>query len=163
MPTGGADIRRMTWADIRDTDIRVVQGKTGERLVIPIHPDLGCVLKAHPREHHVIITTAFGKPFTEKGYGQWMAKAIERAGLPKRCVTHGLRKAGARRLAEHGATAKEIAAITGHRTLKEISRYTADADQQSLARAAINRLPERMQKEIGNPSVDVCQFGEKSK
>jgi integrase len=162
IPDSG-DIRRMTWADITDTAVRVVQGKTGERLVIPIHAELGCVLKAHPREHHIIIATAFGKPFTEKGYGQWMAKAIERAGLPKRCVTHGLRKAGARRLAEHGATAKEIAAITGHRTLKEISRYTADGDQQSLARAAISRLPERMQKKIGNPSVEVCQFGEKSK
>jgi D-alanyl-D-alanine carboxypeptidase/D-alanyl-D-alanine-endopeptidase (penicillin-binding protein 4) len=30
-----------------------------------------------------------------------------------------------RRLAEHGATTKEIAAVSGHRTLAEIERYTA--------------------------------------
>lgn len=143
-----------------DDIVAVGQGKTGERLVIPIHPELRMTLKAHSRAHHVIIATAFGRPFTEKGYGQWMAKAIERAGLPSECVTHGLRKAGARRLAEHGATAKEIAAITGHRTLKEVARYTADADQTKLAQAAIARLPERNQKEIGKPSGQVCQPAE---
>ena len=147
------DVRQMTWADATGDAIRVVQGKTGERLTIPIHPELRRVLNAHPRKHHLIIATAFGRPFTEKGYGQWMAKAIERADLPAECVTHGLRKAGARRLAEHGATAKEIAAITGHRTLKEVSRYTADADQTRLAQAAIARLPERNQKKIGKPSA----------
>lgn len=140
------DVRQMTWADATGDVIRAVQGKTGERLVIPIHPELRTALKAHPREHHVIIATAFGRPFTEKSYGQWMAKAIERAGLPSECVTHGLWKAGARRLAEHGATAKEIAASTGHRTLKEVARYTADADQTTLAQAAIARLPERNRK-----------------
>jgi enterobacteria phage integrase len=153
----------MTWADVTGDAIRVVQGKTGERLTIEIHPELRRALNAHPREHHVIIATAFGRPFTEKGYGQWMAKAIERAGLPAECVTHGLRKAAARNLAEHGATAKEIAAITGHRTLKEVSRYTADADQTKLAKAAIARLPERNRKEIGKPSGQVCQPGGKLK
>ena len=38
-------------------------------------------------------------------------------------MTHGLRKAAARRLAEAGCTEKQIAAITGHTTLKEIARY----------------------------------------
>jgi integrase len=83
--------------------------------------------------------------------------------LPRECVTHGLRKAGARRLAEHGATAKEIAAVTGHRTLKEVARYTAAADQLRLARAAIGRLQERKQKKNGNPSEQVCQIKEKYK
>ncbi len=45
-----------------------------------------------------------------------------------------------RRLAESGSSAKEIAAISGHRTLKEIERYTAAADQVRLSKAAIAKL-----------------------
>ncbi|WP_442859439.1 tyrosine-type recombinase/integrase [Bosea sp. Tri-49] len=53
-----------------------------------------------------------------------MADAIDAAGLPERCVTHGIRKAAARRLAEAGCTAHEIASITGHKSLNEVQRYT---------------------------------------
>jgi Phage integrase family len=60
--------------------------------------------------------------------------------LPHRCVTHGLRKAAARRLAEAGCTANEIASITGHSTLQEVSRYTKAAEQRMLAKTAIKRL-----------------------
>jgi integrase len=60
--------------------------------------------------------------------------------LPPRCVPHGLRKAIMRRLAEHGSSAKEIASISGHRTLKEIERYTASADQVRLSKAAMAKL-----------------------
>ena len=65
------------------------------------------------------------------------------AGLPDRCVTHGLRKAAARRLAETGCTVNEIAAITGHSTLVEVSRYTKAADQVHLAQTAIDRMTAR--------------------
>jgi hypothetical protein len=42
-------------------------------------------------------------------------------------------------LAEAGGTEHEIAAITGHASLREIARYTKAADQQRLARAAMER------------------------
>jgi integrase len=45
----------------------------------------------------------------------------------------------ARRLAESGATEKQIAAITGHKTLAEVQRYTRAADQESLARQAVEK------------------------
>ncbi|MFX6357469.1 tyrosine-type recombinase/integrase, partial [Acinetobacter baumannii] len=57
----------------------------------------------------------------------------------ERCKAHGLRKAAARRLAEAGCSASEIAAITGHKTLAEVERYTRAADQERLARQAIQR------------------------
>ena len=69
-----------------------------------------------------------------------MAEKIGQAGLPDRCVTHGLRKAAARRLAEAGCSANEIASITGHVTLEEVARYTKAAEQKKLARAAMARL-----------------------
>ncbi len=67
------------------------------------------------------------------------SNAIAAAGLPPRCKAHGLRKAAARRLAEAGATSKQIAAVTGHKTLSEIERYTRAAEQAELARQAIDR------------------------
>ena len=70
-----------------------------------------------------------------------MAEKIDAAGLPARCVTHGLRKAAARRLAEAGCSANEIASITGHVTLEEVARYTRAADQKKLAREAMSKLP----------------------
>ena len=61
------------------------------------------------------------------------------AGLPH-CCAHGLRKAAARRLAEAGCTEHEIAAITGHASLREIARYTKAADQVRLAVAAMDKM-----------------------
>jgi integrase len=61
------------------------------------------------------------------------------AGLPH-CTFHGLRKAAVRRLAEHGCTPHEIAAITGHATLKEIERYAKAASRKRLAESAMNKV-----------------------
>jgi hypothetical protein len=92
-----------------------------------------------------------------------MADKIGKAGLPERCVTHGLRKAAARRLAEAGCSANEIASITGHVTLEEVARYTKAAEQKKLARAAIGRLPggEGRGIEFPNPEDRFGKEGEK--
>jgi site-specific recombinase XerD len=86
-----------------------------------------------------ILATAYGKPFSVKGFGQMVSTAIREAGLPRRCKPHGLRKAAARRLAEAGCSASEIVAVTGHKTLAEVERYTRAAEQERLARQAIKR------------------------
>jgi len=88
-----------------------------------------------------IITDARGRPL--RRLTKLIAVAAKRAGLPARCVAHGLRKAAVRRLAESGGTTKEIAAVSGHRSLAEIERYTARADQAGLARSAIAKLPDK--------------------
>ena len=91
----------------------------------------------------LMLTTSFGKEFSDKGFSNYMAERIGQANLPDRCVTHGLRKAAARCLAEAGCSSKEIASITGHTTLKEIERYTKAAEQRKLAVSAMARLPLR--------------------
>ena len=140
--------------DISRDAIQVVQEKTdqeerGEKLVIPIHPALRRELRAQITGHFALQTTEFGKPFIVKGFSNFMSKAIRGAGLPRRCVLHGLRKAAARRLAEAGCSSKEIGAITGHKSLEEIERYTRKADQVRLAQAAMEKqklsLPQRKQ------------------
>ena len=42
-------------------------------------------------------------------------------------------------MAEAGRTEKQIAAVSGHKTLHEVQRYTASADQRRLARDAPNK------------------------
>jgi integrase len=138
-----ADVARMAWSDVAGDAISVVQAKTGVRLTIQLHPQLSTALRAWPRKHMIILTTAFNRPFSIAGYGNMMAHAIAAAGLPDRCVLHGLRKAAARRLAEAGCTEKEIAAVTGHTTLKEVARYTRAADQKRLAAGAVAKLVEQ--------------------
>ena len=133
----------MAWADVEGGSIQVVRGKTGAKLSVPPHPDLADALSSWPHRGERIPVTRFGKPFTSNEFGNFMADKIALAGLPDRCVTHGLRKAAARLLAEAGCTANEIAAITGHRTLVEVSRYTKAADQGHLAQTAIDRLTAR--------------------
>ena len=107
------------------------KGTTNE-LMIPIHPALARALKAGPvvgMQH--LITDARGRPL--RGLTGLLETAAERAGLPSHCVAHGLRKAALRRIAEHGGTTKEIAAVSGHRSLSEIEHYTRAADQVRLA------------------------------
>jgi len=147
-----SDVARMAWSDIVGNAINVVQAKTGARLTIPLHPNLIAALRAWPRNNVVMLTTAFNKPFTYAGYGNMMADAIAAAGLPDRCVLHGLRKAAARRLAEAGCTEKEIAAVTGHTTLKEVARYTRAADQKRLAAGAVAKLTEQKPDKNSQPS-----------
>jgi integrase len=86
------------------------------------------------------LTTKHGKPFTAAGFGNWFSECVKEAGLPKNCAAHGLRKAAARRLAEAGCSPSQIAAITGHRTLKEVARYTAAASQVALADDAMKAI-----------------------
>jgi integrase len=54
-----------------------------------------------------------------------------------------MRKAAARRLADAGCTPHQIMAITGHRSLKEVTRYTRAAEQRRLAQAAMARLQQQ--------------------
>jgi integrase len=140
-----SDVHRMTWPDVTESAIRVVQQKTGTKLQIPLHPALLAVLAVTNRDHVTILNTEYGKPFTVDGFGGFMRNAIAAAGLPLDCQPHGLRKAAGRRLAEAGCTAHEIMAVLGHRTLSEAERYTRDADQARLATEALAKLQARKQ------------------
>ena len=80
------------------------------------------------------------RPFPGHSFTAWFRKHCDDAGLPKRCVVHGLRKAAGRKLAEAGCTAHEIMAILGHTSLREAERYTKDFNRAKLARSGMARL-----------------------
>jgi integrase len=134
------DVVKMRRSELSDGLIGVIQEKTGAELSIPLHPALLAAIKAAPAKGVTLIGDLNGRPIKRATLTLIMKKAVESAGLPTRCVAHGLRKAIMRRLAESGSSAKEIAAISGHRTLKEIERYTAAADQVRLSKGAMAKL-----------------------
>jgi len=134
-----ADVRQMTRAQFSGDYIKVRQQKTGEWLDIPVSSGLNQSLRLVPSDQFVLLMTSFGRPFTEKGFSNYVSKAADTAGMPH-CSAHGLRKASARRLAEAGCSASEIMSITGHRTLQEVTRYTARANQKMLATSAAAKL-----------------------
>jgi integrase len=132
------DLVRMGRQHIRDGVIAVRQQKTGAELAIPVHPHLRAVLDAMPSGNLTFLVTKSGKPFTGKDLSEQFRVWCDAAKLPH-CSAHGLRYAACRRLAEAGCSANEIAAISGHTTLREVERYTRAADQARLARAAMKR------------------------
>ena len=133
-----SDVVRMGRQHIRDGVIEVKQAKTGAELSLPVHPTLAAIIAETPSDHLTFLTTQFGQPFKAAGFGNWFRERCDEVGL-KRCSAHGLRKAAARRLAEAGCTEHEIAAITGHASLREVARYTKAADQKRLAVAAMEK------------------------
>jgi integrase len=137
------DVIRMGRQHIREKYLHVVQQKTGMVLDIPVLEPLAEILFTAPPNHMTFLITATGKPFSAQGFTAWFRGTIREADLPVGLSAHGLRKAMCRRLAEAGASANRIAAISGHTTLNEVSRYTKGADQKRLAADAMDLLKTR--------------------
>lgn len=135
-----SDVVKIGRQHIRDGVLTLRQKKTHTPLEIPVHPVLAEIIAATPSDHLMLLTTSFGKPFTEKGFGGWFRKQCNAAGVPAECSAHGLRKAACRRLAEAGCSANVIASISGHASLREVERYTKAADQARMARQAMTAI-----------------------
>lgn len=131
------DVAKMKRADIVKNRIHVVQEKKGYKLAILIHEDLKRSLHAYGVKGQHLVGRLDGKPMIADNLSKVVALAAEKAGLPERCVCHGIRKARLRLLAEKGASAKVLAALAGHKSLKEVARYTEAADQDHLTDAAV--------------------------
>jgi integrase len=134
-----SDVHRITWADIENGEIHIIQKKTGRELYLPVLPELEAVLAGHARKDGPILLNAYGKPYTAAGLGIRMRQWKRAAGLDG-CSLHGLRKCMGASLAEAGATAKEIMDVLGHKTLSESENYIRSAQQRILAKSGMGRL-----------------------
>lgn len=138
------DAVRLGPQHLKDGRLRFTQAKNENRspvqIDIPVHPDLAAIIEATPLVGHAtFLVTDYGKPFSAAGFGNKFRQWCTEAGLPH-CSAHGLRKATATRLAESGATAHEIQAITGHQTLELVELYTREARKSGLADRAMKKL-----------------------
>ena len=74
----------------------------------------------------------------KESFGIWFRRACNAAGCPG--SAHGLRKAGATRAAENGATVAQLRALFGWRKDQMPALYTKSADTTRLAMEAASKL-----------------------
>ena len=114
-------------------------GRAPKERCLPILPELRRAIDAAKSGHLAYLVTQFGKPFSAPGFGNWFRRRCNEAGLTG-CSAHGLRKAGAVRAAEAGATTKQLMAIFGWRSAKMADRYTLEADKTKLVMQSMHLL-----------------------
>jgi integrase len=123
---------------IRDGVISLRTEKTGAQVFIPIRPELAAIIDQTPSNGLAFIATPSGKPMTKESFGNWFKDACKAAGVPG--SAHGLRKLGATRLANSGATSHELQAVFGWESSRMAEVYTKDADRARLAKQAMSKL-----------------------
>jgi site-specific recombinase XerD len=149
------DVVRMGRQHIRNGMMSMGRQKTGVPFNVEIMPSLQCAIDAMPASNHLtFLVTAQGNPFTAAGFGNWFRDMCHVAGLPKRCTSHGLRKAAATYLAEQGATDHQLMAWFGWTSISQAQVYTKAANRKLMARGAAKLITGTG---IGSPPDPVSQ------
>ena len=120
----------LTRANIREGRITLHRAKTSVAVDLPLLPELEHELAVLPSTQMVLLARNDG----ETGYAVESFRILFRcneAGVPG--SAHGLCNAGARRLAQVGATEFEVMSFIGHASAREASRYVAAANRARLA------------------------------
>lgn len=134
-----ADVVRMGRQHVRNNVLTITQQKTGQQVSIPLHPDLKRVLDSLPNDNLTFLVSDRGGPLKPESFTNWFKRMVQDAGLSG-LSPHGLRKATCRMLAESGCTPHQIMAISGHKTLSEVTRYTVAASRTQLSEDAMASL-----------------------
>lgn len=129
------DAARVGPQHVIDGSIVLDTAKTGQRVSIRILPPLARSIAATPHGATSFITREDGKPMVKEGFGNWFGETCRAAGVPG--SAHGLRKAMAVRLAEAGASDREMGAILGNQMA---ALYSRKASVPRLSDAAMERL-----------------------
>ena len=135
------DLLRLPWSAYDGKTIRLAQGKTGRRVVIPVGAPLKAMLDATPKRGPLIIVNTRGIPWSSNGFHSSWRKACVAAAV-NGVTFHDLRGTAVLRLFLAGCTEAEVATITGH-SLGEV-RAILDAHyfsrDEALGRSAITKL-----------------------
>ena len=125
---------------MRDGEAIIRTEKTDADVYITLLPPLLDALRAPrlkgervgPTGELGFVCGANGKPLTKESFGNLFRDACRAAGVNK--SAHGLRKIGAVRAAEAGATVPQLNAMFGWSGTKMALLYTQAADRRRLAR-----------------------------
>lgn len=120
-------------------DIR--HSKNDSEGYLPAAPELRAYLAQLPVHGLLFVCDDNGKRIKDRRFSKAFRAMLDDLGFPN-LHFHGLRHTTATALAEAGASAKEIAAITGHKSTQMVERYTKQASQKRLAKKAMRRLEE---------------------
>lgn len=157
------DAVRLGRQHVRDgiATLRTEKSQGQIEVTIPLLPPLLEALAAGPTGDLAFICGASGKPLTKESFGNLFRKACNTAGVRK--SAHGVRKIGATRAANNGATVAELEAIFGWTGGNMASHYTRAADRSRLARTAIGKLVNSPGTSIPAPSDKVRATEQKNK
>jgi integrase len=135
------DLLRLPWSAYDGTHIRLRQGKTGARVVLPVGAPLKAALDATTKYSPLILTNSLRRPWTSHGFQTSWRIAATKAGIVG-VTFHDLRGTAVTRLAVVGCTEAEIATITGH-SLRDVHSIL-DANylhrDPALGESAIKKL-----------------------
>jgi integrase len=119
-------------------------------VTLPILPVLAITLAAGPCADLAFICGAAGKPLTKASFGNNFREACNAAGVLGKSA-HGVRKVGATRAADNGATVTELEAIFGWQGGGMAALYTQAADRKRASVRAMAKL-EKTPDETSIPS-----------
>lgn len=138
------DLLRLAWTQYDGEKIRLKQGKTGMRVVVPVGAPLKAALDKVGRREGQILLNSDGKPWTADGFRSSWRKACIEAGITG-VTFNDLRGTAVTRLALAECTEAEIATISGH-SLRDV-RSILDAHylnrDPKLGESAIRKLETR--------------------
>jgi integrase len=137
-----ADVTRMGPQHLRSGKLSMRRQKTNVPFDIPMLPDLAKELELHPKSDLAFLVSDRGRPFTAASFGNKFRRWCNEADL-QHCSAHGLRKASAVRHALNGASAFELMAWHGWKTIGEAQRYVEEANRIKLAESAGARIISR--------------------
>jgi len=110
---------------------------------LPILPPLRDAIEAYyaaGNERHLLyLTTRGGKQFTDPHLSGWFSERCREAGL-KGLTAHGIRKFGATRAAEAGATDWQLKAMFGWEASKQAELYTRKVNRRRMEAEAASLL-----------------------
>lgn len=154
------DAVRLGKQHVRDGAAKLRTEKTRTDVYIPLLPPLTEALRAGPIGELAYICGANGKPMSKESFGNAFSDACRAAGVNK--SAHGIRKIGATRAANNGATVPQLNAIFGWSGGKMAALYTQAADRERLAREAIGKLVNESATSIPAPDQKVRAADRKS-
>lgn len=133
------DVLKMRWDDIEADGIHVRQGKTKQRLWVPITPHLKAALAATPRIGLTIC--AWGDRGRPRGYRSAadLVLGVRKQIGAEQYDIHSLRYTTAAELAALGCSDELIMSITGHKTSAMVAKYAGPARQRARATEAQGR------------------------
>ncbi|MGD0025907.1 MAG: tyrosine-type recombinase/integrase [Xanthobacteraceae bacterium] len=163
-----SDLVGMRWEHINaaTNEMFVAQLKTSVRIWVPMPKRLREYLETWPRRGDYIVTSPkvhgaaweeqsltneFNRVTRELGYSTTDSK-----GRPRTYSPHGLRHLCGVELAHAGASDRQIAAVLGHSTLKQVEVYVKQAEQRVLARDAQRKRDEMYDRERLDAMIDAA-------
>ena len=133
------DILAMRWDQIEDGMLRVVQGKTGNLLHLPVHPHLEAALTAEPRRGDWLLTAQGGGRYSEDGFRSLWRRHKARIDGASSCTFHDLRRTATSWLIGAGLGDDEARLWTGH--LRQGNDHILDVYDVRLRNLEVRSFP----------------------